>query len=68
MVVVWKSLQKAIHKRRTSNNRASPGARLDDASASVVEREELDELEDERTEPSTTAKTERSRKDWPFSD
>ena len=59
MVVAWKSLKKAIHKRRTSRNRATPDARPDDASASVVEREEL---EDEQTEPSTTAKTERSEK------
>ena len=59
MVVAWKSLKKAIHKRRASRNRAPPDARPDDASASVVQREEL---EDEQTEPTTTAKTERSEK------
>ena len=56
MVVAWKSLKKAIHKRRTSRNRAAPDVRPDDASASVVEREELED------ELSTTAKTERSEK------
>ena len=39
-----------------------PDARLDDASTSVVEREELGQIEDEQTEPPTTAKTERSEK------
>ena len=73
MVVAWKSLKKAIPKRKTSRNRATPNARPDDASASVVEREELEDEQTETptttkqkrsgyTEPTTTAKTERSEK------
>ena len=44
-------MQKAIRKRGTSKNRATSDVRSDDAFASVVEREELD---DEQTEPCTT--------------
>ena len=57
MVVAWKSLKKAIHNSKTSRNRAPSDARPDDASAPVVEREEL---EDEQTEPTTTAKPKKS--------
>lgn len=57
MVGAWKSLKKAIHKRGASRNRVDPDAGPDDASASVVGREELD---DEQTEPSMTARPKKS--------
>lgn len=68
MVGAWKSLKKAIHKRGTSRNRADPDAGPDDASASVVRREELDD-EPKKSgyiEPTRSAKTERSEKHGPF--